>query len=121
MYADKQQNSRPVKVVIGSSFYPEDKEAAFIFSQMQDKIEEVEARLQFLYDSAPLTFTASSFSNAGLAGMAFIIGDMIDALNGAKVLLRELIEYGRKLEAEGDQVLVSPSDQHGPTSFSVGA
>ena len=120
MNADKQQNSRPAKVIIGSSFDPEDMVSAFIFNQVQDQIEEVQARLHFIYDSYPLT-SASSFSNDGLAGMAFIIGDMIDALNGAKGLLRDLIEYGRKLEAEGDQVLVSPSDQHGPTSFSAGA
>lgn len=112
MDAEKQQNPQ-YAILIGSSFDPEDEEAAFIFNQVQDKIEEVQARLHFMYDSYPLTSTASSFSNDGLVGMGFVVGDMIDALNGAKGLLQNLIEYGRKLDAE--------ADQHVPTSFSAGA
>jgi hypothetical protein len=110
----KQQPSQhSMKRVIGSPFYSEDEEAAYLFNQAHDKITEVQQRLQFLYDSAPMSSTASSFCSDGLRGMSWVVGDMVDSLWEAKALLQKLTEYGKRLEAE--------HDQHGPTSFSMEA
>lgn len=114
MDALKQQPTQhEVKMVIGSAFFSDDKEAAYLFGQAQDKIEEVQHRLRFLYDSAPLSSTAGDFSKDGLQGMCWIVGDMINALWEAKGLLQKLTEYGQRLEAQ--------HDQHGPTSSSMEA
>lgn len=112
MDALQQHSQHEVMTVIGSPFHPEDKEAAYLFNQAHDKISEVQHRLQFLYESSPMTSTVSSFSSDGLQGMCWLVGDMIHTLAEARELLKNLIKYEQRLDAE--------ADQHGPTSFTMG-
>lgn len=94
-------------------FHTEDKEAAYLFNQAHDRVTEVQSRLAFLLDSAPLSSTACSFSEEGIRGMGWVVGDMVDTLEEAKRLLEMLTQLAQKLDSPKE-------DQHGPTSFSFG-
>jgi len=67
-------------------------EEAHTFNHTIDKINEVQSRLTFLMECAPLNSTASMFTKEGVSGMAWMISDMVDSLSEARDNLEKILK-----------------------------
>jgi len=67
-------------------------EEAHTFNHAIDKINEVQSRLTFLMECAPLNSTASMFTKEGVSGMAWMISDIVDSLTEARDNLEKILK-----------------------------
>ena len=67
-----------------------DKEAAYQYNEAHDMITEVQSRLTFVLESAPIYTDATSFSKDGLEGMGYMMSDAVEILSKARKILKSL-------------------------------